>query len=931
MKMDKQLWLLLSFLILLTAATVQASVIDAPHNETNGIQCSTCHTYSLWWQYSPADQSPAPHDHGAIVSAICSRCHDGSHPAYPPMLSHSSTNTGSTTGTWNTSCTDCHDPHFQAQLDWASTYAAKLYLITGTIDSVTDNGNGTSSLSYSGAPADNLTGDWTSRARWSKKDDSPNSNRGLVLVVNTVTAENTYLVVSATATTITVKGVVASTAAAKSFGLIYGQLIKSMITVPNPPANTPNPRPVKFFNPDTTYAVGGFTNQETPPTGICQVCHTKTTHWTQDGLLNNHNASIRCTACHDTAKGFKPGGHTDKTFAWAGDCNDCHTDGGQGIVAGVHKNTCTLCHNNPSGGTGTTIVGAGGDGNAQLGAALSNFRTATCLTCHPSTTYPKPWIHHNTQPAVNGACTTCHNTTTGHAGDHTTLVAGTAFCITCHTATAGGVDNVPVSTTDPKVHNACTTCHVINTTTNIVGLVTVPTPNGYVIAMPAGGGDCTTCHGAFFPKHRNPASLHNMFNSDPNCASCHDIDTTAKRISLHPDCITCHKSTKSAVVNTIASGRAGTAVNCETCHDGTTNGAPFHGLTPATAAAVHTQFLADSTCASCHDIGTAAKRISLHPACTTCHTSTLTSVINTITTGKAGTDINCQNCHDGTNNGAPIHGLTPATAAAVHGNFSATPLCATCHNVNTAEQRISLHPACITCHTSTDQTVIDTISSGINGTQVQCINCHTANPATFHHASAKAVAGKCSTCHIDPRPSWKNTIPPGDNGGSSPFPTQMACKICHVRFSGSTIYIDKLSYATANDYSNPPTRTVQHTLTGITAASIDNFGICFSCHNGTTAKSVAPLHAMPSYGASRNRYYNMQGAPGRGTFNLLWDKMHGGIRSFFGSPAMRRHMYDFKDPTVSFTLLSANCGSYNNCSGASTRQVPVLPALSSGQ
>jgi len=280
----------------------------------------------------------------------------------------------------------------------------------------------------------------------------------------------------------------------------------------------------------------------------------------------------------------------------------------------------------------------------------------------------------------------------------------------------------------------------------------------------------------------------------------------------------------------------------------------------------------------------------------------------------------------------------------VHGNFSATPLCATCHTVNTAEQRISLHPACITCHTSTDQTVIDTINSGISGTQVQCVNCHTAAPATFHHASAQAVAGKCSTCHIDPRPSWPNTTPPGDNGSSSPFPTQMACKICHVRFSGSTIYIDKLSYPidkvssdpTAKNYRYPPTRTVQHTLTGITAASIDNFGICFSCHNGTTAKSVAPLHAMPRYGTPKRRtwqpLFTMHGAPGRGTFNLLWSKMHGiSTTMTVGSSSMESHRYECQYPTVSFKLLSANCGSYNNCSGASTRQVPVLPALGSGQ
>ena len=150
MKMGRQITLLLSFLVLLAATSVQASVIDAPHNETNGIQCTTCHTYSLWWQYSPTTQNAAPNDRGTLASAICNKCHDGNHSAYPPMLSHSSINTGSTTGTWNTSCIDCHDPHYQAQLDWSATDAAQLYLITGTIDSVTDNVNGTSDLGYSG-------------------------------------------------------------------------------------------------------------------------------------------------------------------------------------------------------------------------------------------------------------------------------------------------------------------------------------------------------------------------------------------------------------------------------------------------------------------------------------------------------------------------------------------------------------------------------------------------------------------------------------------------------------------------------------------------------------------------------------------------------------------------------------------------------------
>ncbi|MDD5759782.1 MAG: hypothetical protein PHI06_11960, partial [Desulfobulbaceae bacterium] len=54
----KRLSLLCSVMLLMAVTTANASVIDAPHNETHGYTCSSCHTYSLWWKYSPTANDP---------------------------------------------------------------------------------------------------------------------------------------------------------------------------------------------------------------------------------------------------------------------------------------------------------------------------------------------------------------------------------------------------------------------------------------------------------------------------------------------------------------------------------------------------------------------------------------------------------------------------------------------------------------------------------------------------------------------------------------------------------------------------------------------------------------------------------------------------------------------------------------------------------
>lgn len=129
------------FWMLMFAAEAGATVLDAPHNETNNIVCSNCHSYSLWWRYSPSTASLAP-THDVIVDDICAQCHrpDGCAPVYP---GHSSAamiaadRHNSTLPDWSRACTDCHNPHRQDQLQWAAANPDELYLVSGTIQQFT--------------------------------------------------------------------------------------------------------------------------------------------------------------------------------------------------------------------------------------------------------------------------------------------------------------------------------------------------------------------------------------------------------------------------------------------------------------------------------------------------------------------------------------------------------------------------------------------------------------------------------------------------------------------------------------------------------------------------------------------------------------------------------------------------------------------------
>ncbi|MDA8159761.1 MAG: cytochrome c3 family protein [Desulfobacteraceae bacterium] len=563
-KLSKSLCVAAGLAAVLSMGTARASVIDAPHNDTHGVACGSCHAYSLWWQYSPT--SPSSSAYGTVTDGVCNSCH-GPGGAQFQKVSHSSVSMGSahnaTLGDWSTKCVDCHNPHLQQQLSWLpatatfgdGTRAGGLYLVEGTISGITDNGNGTTTITYTNADA---ASPWADTSRWTAKEGT--AGRGLILTLGYTTGERTYEIVAASASapipstvpgtgagSITVQNgtdTVPATYNGTNFGIIYGQLIKSSINTPNSGAKS-----VQFFDPQN----GGYVSSAATPTGICQVCHTKTTYWRNDGSLNIHNVGSVCTSCHNIAAGFKPVFPDHNTFiAVLTSCGSCHTQAQ--VVEGIHNLQCSYCHA-PS-------------GPPALNAADPNtpFRVTP-------TVWPSPAGQATPNP---GDCGQCHgsdyflhhkivNQTTG-AADHTNIVNKTLpNCVNaCHFH----------NKTDPiaDIHqNKCTDCH--NMTPNADGTI------GANIGLAAqyGPGDCMHCHtdiAASPLNHQNALDHSTKVMRAPTCTDVVGCHPGNLLYQVHPNmCVTCHEPTYFGLQTLLPTSKAIAIVqgDCTACHKETAN------------------------------------------------------------------------------------------------------------------------------------------------------------------------------------------------------------------------------------------------------------------------------------------------------------------------------------------------------------------------
>ncbi len=312
--------------------------------------------------------------------------------------------------------------------------------------------------------------------------------------------------------TITVKGDVSPVyeyvSPPSPFAFMYGQYIK----------DTLNNLPVKFF--DQT-GKNSFADGDTTYDGVCEVCHTQTSHFRNDGgSLDQNHANVggaggtNCSSCHSHMNGLSHGGgegtacdschgkdtdnggagttisHSTHTENDADDlkgpyinCNVCHdtnsypyfksgTDtNGDGKYNLSETDVCDTCHS--PGGSFNGIISEGAsigaktnwvDGVYQSDGTLSSGKEKWCAGCHDDV----PAVVNNTAPDICG-----DNSTYGYyIGAHGEVTYGVnrsgisysrGECVHCHEVSVVNPDHggelFAVYNPTTQTNNFCFECH----------------------------------------------------------------------------------------------------------------------------------------------------------------------------------------------------------------------------------------------------------------------------------------------------------------------------------------------------------------------------------------------------------------------------------------------------------------------------------------
>ena len=510
----KRLVLAVSYVLLTVVcggAVAQAYFLDAPHNESNGIYCYTCHSMSYW---------RTPPTGGVDVTtrnAVCLQCHlEGSvdprrGPAKKP---HASSTTSTEKGVWSTECTQCHDAHTQPQLDWAADDGDLLFLAWGSLtsggaylasDPVDSPNYGSTSFSISGVDGQEGWGDpasWVAKGGKIDRARAVDDSRGLIFVPDRDNPNEAYEIIAASPTSIKVKGKITTTGlAGKTFGVIYGQSIKSII-MPNGGRTVRDYRDVKFFKPEVIAgSAGGYIDLggSEKPMGLCQVCHNGTSYWTKDGNNIGHNTETSCGVCHDALKGLA--GSADHT-GFIGDrlntgCGTCHPKQVAAPETG-HRGGCNACHANPKPAINNNVLTK--EGGVKVRDALTGNYASTGYT-YSFVPVDAPRLADNQGRKIKDSgfvvvdCSECHELKraaylAGNHGHGPTTFGWDSNCADCH-----GTDPLEVAKgVAVGVHkNNCALCHDVGDyTVRIAGNSTNGVDGTAVGATRLS--ECTDCH-----------------------------------------------------------------------------------------------------------------------------------------------------------------------------------------------------------------------------------------------------------------------------------------------------------------------------------------------------------------------------------------------------------------------------------------------------
>ncbi|WP_373694360.1 cytochrome c3 family protein, partial [Geobacter sp.] len=319
-----------------------------------------------------------------------------------------------------------------------------------------------------------------------------------------------------------------------------------------------------------------------------------------------------------------------------------------------------------------------GPGTVLEASALTE---ADCRTCHTGGTYGSVSNQHHQVALQKGidCYTSCHKLVKDPVTGILTMQM-VRDCIVCHGQYDHSLAHNMLSTapdcgqchTQPPVaehKSICATCHS-STKPEVINTINIGKgPTGIPV-------NCTNCHAGV-----NHILQHDKAIPSVECVTCHAQGVVYEHLNRTSTCATCHQSTKPAVIQAIAAGRAGTTVNCVSCH-GALNHVQQHDMVSTPV-----------DCSSCHNQGPVYEHTNRTSTCATCHSSTNPTVQQTITTGKAGTPVSCANCHGQVN-----HVLD-------HNKALANADCAQCHNLGVVNEHLSRTSTCATCHNSTNQTV----------------------------------------------------------------------------------------------------------------------------------------------------------------------------------------------------------------------------------
>jgi predicted CxxxxCH...CXXCH cytochrome family protein len=281
-----------------------------------------------------------------------------------------------------------------------------------------------------------------------------------------------------------------------------------------------------------------YARSAAPFTGVCNVCHVSTGHYTSTSG-DGHNETVRCTQCHQHTDGFRPAGDN---------CSDCHSSAG-GQTPGAIPDAYHAKHVQTA-YAGKAALGDYGNYTTNQWYRYSSTGGVPdmgCGYCHPqnSATHMNGVVNLNFGPADAGAGGTLkakNNATQTYSQNSRTSV--TCSSVYCHSdgyfdGTRYGYKTSPEWYGGAYAGDKCAGCHANSPTSSaahaahVVGIHYKTIYTGATGLATAGNTD-TSSHGY------TDGNGNELTSTTINCNVCHYSTVTMPANDNNTVCSTCH-------------------------------------------------------------------------------------------------------------------------------------------------------------------------------------------------------------------------------------------------------------------------------------------------------------------------------------------------------------------------------------------------------